>query len=77
MLVVVLAVVLLLSTRAWEKVMPAAAEVNEPASALGTISDHGQSQAADEVRQMPGLSETRQAADAHTRQVDETLAEID
>jgi hypothetical protein len=77
MLLVVLVVVLILATRAWEKVTPTAAEVAEPASPLGPISDHGQTEAAGEVRRLPGLNEMRQNTDQHAQQVEETLAETE
>ncbi len=78
MLLVVLAVVLLIAAKAWKSAAPTALEVATPVGDV-TISDHGASEAAGQVRPggLPGLSDMRRETGTHTQQVEETLQQID
>lgn len=70
MMAVVLAVVLLLATRAWKAVMPTAALALRPGAA-GQIDDHGQKGAGDAIRSgnLPNLRQMGQNTDQHIDQI--------
>jgi hypothetical protein len=78
MLLIVMAVVLVLVAKAWKSVAPEALEASD-ALQSGPLNDHGQSEAANEVRSggLPRLHETRQEADDHNARVEQALDEID
>ncbi len=69
-LIVALVVVLLLAARAWNAVMPVAAQALKP-GASGTVSDHGQKEAGEAVRSgtLPNLKQMGQNTDQHIQQV--------
>jgi hypothetical protein len=72
MLLVVLAVVLLLTARAWNRVgTPAidAAGTSRP----GPPARGERAEAADALRDLPGLEAARQATDAHAQEVEKAL----
>jgi len=76
MLVVVMAIVLWLTAENWKKVAPTALDVN---AAGASVEDHGQTGAAESLRSgdMPRLSDTREATDAHTEDVQAALDSIE
>lgn len=78
MLVVVLAVVLILVARSWKSVAPEAIDVTN-ANADIPFDDHGQTDAADALRDsnMPGLREMQSQTDEHSRRLQDALSEIE
>lgn len=78
MLVVVMAIVLLLVAKAWKKHGAAAIEVSTPAGTF-EVDDHGQTEAAGEVRSggLPNLQQMRQNTTEHADRVQDALEEID
>ena len=74
MLLVVLAVVLLLATRVWDRVMPQVSSISGSDGLVVEPADHGQPEAVNALGQLPNLEQMRQATDAHTAQVDEAMA---
>jgi hypothetical protein len=77
-LLIVMAVVLLMVAKGWKAVAPAALDTQDVLQS-GPLHDHGQNEAADEVRSggMPRLQETRQEADEHNARVEQALTEIE
>ena len=73
-LIVVMAVVLLLVAKAWQRFGPDAIAVTDPASA-GPTDDHGETGAAEELRSgdLPRLQEAQERTDAHAEQVQQAL----
>jgi hypothetical protein len=73
-LLVVLAVVLLLVARSWQSVAPTAIEVSTPAGGTA-VPDHGEAQAAGEVRSgaLPRLDDMRRETGTHAAQVQDAL----
>lgn len=74
MLLVVLAVVLLLVARAWDKTAPAAGPILSGTSGAETVAPHGQPEAADALRNLPGLKDVRTRTDSHAKDVADALA---
>jgi len=72
-LVVALAIVLLLSARAWNAILPVAKQALGPGSA-GAVPDHGQSGAGDAIRsgKLPDLKQMNQNTDQHLQQIKDT-----
>ena len=72
--VLVAAVVLWLTARAWRTVTPAAAQLARPGRPA--VSDHGQTEAAQAIRsgELPDLDEMRRRTDGHGEDVQEALA---
>lgn len=75
LMVVVAAVVLWLTARAWRTVTPAATQLAHPAR-RPPLSDHGQTEAAQALRsgELPDLDEMRRRTDGHQDEVQEALA---
>jgi hypothetical protein len=74
LLIVVMAVILLLATRAWKAVMPTASRIQDPAVAA-PVPDHGQSEAAEELGSpgLPNLDEMRENTSNHAEQMQELM----
>ncbi len=72
-LVVALAIVMLLSARAWKSIFPVAQQVLMPgaAGAPGAVPDHGQTGAGEAIRSgnLPNLKQMNQNTDQHIQQV--------
>jgi len=66
-------IVLLLSARAWNAIMPVAAQAPRPGAA-GTVPDHGQSGAGEAIRSgtLPNLKQMNQYTDQHIQQMKDT-----
>ena len=79
MLVVVLAIVLLLVAKHWQKVGPTALEIKEDGGVPLPVDfdDHGEAGAAGEVRSgnLPGLKEMRTNTGAYSNRLQEALEE--
>ena len=77
-LLIVMAVVLMLVAKTWRTVAPAALDTHD-ALQSGPLNDHGQREAANEVRSggLPGVQETKQEADEHNAAVERMLSEIE
>ncbi len=77
-LLVVLAIVLLLTARSWKSVTPTLAQL-PGAEGSGPISDHGQTGAAEAVREsgLPDLQQMQQTTSEYSDLVQETLKESD
>lgn len=75
-LLIVLAIVLLLATRAWKAVMLAAAQAVKPGAA-GRVNDHGQKGAGEAVRSgnLPDLKQMGASTDRHVQQINEAAKE--
>jgi len=75
---IVTAIVLFLVAKTWRSVAPAALETRDAVHS-GPLNDHGQGEAASEVRSggLPRLEETKQEADEHNARVEQALAEIE
>lgn len=76
MAIVVLLIVMLLSAKAWNAVMPTAAQALAPApktmkDAIRQVDDHGQKEAGDAIRSgnLPDLSKMLDSTNQHIRQV--------
>ncbi len=76
MVLVTLVIVALLVAKNWEKLMPVASEITSEDSP-GPVAPHGQPEAVEALRDLPGLNDMRQAASDRAAEVDETLSEID
>lgn len=74
-LILVMAVVLILTAKAWQKFGPAAIDVSNPE----VISDGGQPEAAATIRSSdtPNLKQTQESTDAHAEQVQEAMDAIE
>lgn len=72
-LIVALVIVLLLSARAWNAILPAAAQAVRPGAA-GTVPDHGQSGAGEAIRSgtLPDLKQMNRNTDQHIQQMKDT-----
>lgn len=77
-LLIVMAVVLMLVANAWREVGPTAIDIHDAVES-GPISDHGQTEAASQVRSggLPGVRETQREANDHNAEVQEALDEIE
>ena len=77
-LLVVLAIVLLLAARSWRSVTPTLSRL-PGAEGTGQVSDHGQIEAAEAVREsgLPDLNQMQQATSEYSDLVQETLKESD
>ena len=73
-LVVVMLVVLLLVSKAWQRFGPAAIAVTDPAAA-GPVDDHGETAAGQALRSgdLPGLQDAKASTDAHAEQIQQAL----
>jgi hypothetical protein len=75
--IVVLLIVMLLSAKAWNAVMPTAAQALAPPGtrqdAIRQVDDHGQKEAGDAIRggTLPDLNKMLQSTDQHINQVQE------
>jgi hypothetical protein len=69
-LILALVIVLLLSARAWNAIMPVAAQALRPGAA-GAVPDHGQSGAGEAIRSgtLPNLKQMNQNTDQHIQQM--------
>lgn len=76
MLVVVLAIVLLIVAKSWEKTGAAAIQVTHPDAPV-VVDDHGETEAGDAVQQgrLPGLRDMRAETADHAKRLEEALAE--
>ncbi len=72
-LIVALVIVLLLSARAWNSILPVAKDALRPGAA-GAVSDHGQSGAGEALRSggLPNLKKMDQNTDQHIQQIKDT-----
>ena len=72
-LIVALVIVLLLTARAWNAIMPVAAQALKPGAA-GAVPDHGQSGAGEAIRSggLPNLKQMNQNTDQHIEQIKDT-----
>ncbi len=72
-LILALVIVLLLSARAWNAIMPVAAQALRPGAA-GAVPDHGQSGAGEAIRSgtLPNLKQMNQNTDQHIQQMKDT-----
>jgi len=72
-MIVVLVVVLLLAARAWNAIMPVAAQALKPGPS-GHVDDHGQTEAGQAVRSgtLPNIKQMGQNTDQHIKQVEDT-----
>ena len=70
--IVVLAILLLLSVRAWKNAAPAAAQALKP-GAPATLPDHGQTDAGKAVRSgnLPNTKKMGENTDAHVQEINE------
>ena len=77
--IVVLVIVLLLAAKAWNTVMPTAAQALTPGGARGTVDDHGQKEAGDAIRSgtLPDLKQMNQSTDQHIHQVEDAAKKQD
>ncbi len=71
-LIVALVIVLLLSARAWNSILPVAKDALRPGA--GAVSDHGQSGAGEAIRSggLPNLKQMDQNTDQHIQQIKDT-----
>jgi hypothetical protein len=75
--IVVLLIVMLLSAKAWNAVMPTAAQALAPPGtrqgAIRQVDDHGQTEVGKEIRSgtLPDLNKMLQSTDQHIKQVQE------
>jgi hypothetical protein len=69
-LIVALLIVLFLTARAWNSILPVAKEVLRP-GAPGAVPDHGQSGAGEAIRSggLPNLKQMDQNTDQHVQQI--------
>jgi hypothetical protein len=74
-LVIVVAVVLYLTARAWSSVAPEAGQITNP-GVPRTVDDPGRAEALEAVREtgLPDLDETRVETAAHAAELEEALA---
>ncbi len=72
-LIVTLVIVLLLSVRSWNSILPVAKQALQPGSA-GGVPDHGQSGAGEAIRSggLPNLKQMNQNTDRHIQQINDT-----
>ena len=77
-LVIVVAVVLYLTARAWSSVAPEARQITNP-DASRMVDDQGRGEAVEAVREtgLPDLDETRTETAAHAAELEEALAATD
>lgn len=68
--IVALLIIMLLSARAWNSIMPVAREALRPGAA-GALPDHGQTGAAEAIRSggLPDLNKMNQNTDQHIQQI--------
>ncbi len=78
LVILVLAILLLLSVRAWRNAAPAAAEALKP-GAPATVPDHGQSDAGKEVRSggLPNIKKMGESTSTHVDQLNEAARNQD
>jgi hypothetical protein len=71
--IVALLIVLLLSARAWNSILPVAKETLRPGAA-GAVPDHGQTGAGEAIRSggLPDLKRMNQNTDQHLQQIKDT-----
>lgn len=76
MLLVVVAIVLLIATEAWKKVMPTASQAIRPDSPQ-SVRANGEEEAAEEIRSgaLPDLNDMKERTGAHSQDVEDTLEE--
>jgi len=76
--ILVLAILLLLSVRAWRNAAPAAAQALKP-GAPATVPDHGQAGAGKEVRSggLPNIKKMGESTGAHADQINEAAKSQD
>ena len=72
-LIVALLIVLFLTARAWNSILPVAKEALRP-GAPGAVPDHGQSGAGEAIRSgtLPNLKQMNQNTDQHIQQMKDT-----
>jgi len=72
-LIVALLIVLFLTARAWNSILPVAKEALRP-GAPGAVPDHGQSGAGEAIRSggLPNLKQMDQNTDQHVQQIKDT-----
>ena len=77
-LVIALAIVLFLASRAWLAMIPAAAEALLPETSA-PVQDHGQSSAGEALRSgtLPNLKQMGQSTNRHIEQLEEAVREQD
>jgi hypothetical protein len=77
-LVIVMAVVLMLVAKSWKTLAPVALDTHDALNS-GPVNDHGQTEAAEEIRsgRLPRLRETKQEADQHNATIEKALSEIE
>ena len=77
-LLIAMTIALVLTARSWRSVAPAAQQVHDAQGATG-FDDHGQADAAGEVRsgEIPNLQDTQRETSEHTARVQEALNEIE
>jgi len=77
-LLIAMAIVLVLVAKSWRSVAPAAQQVQGAQSGI-PMDDHGQAEAANEVRsgELPKLQDTQRETDEHAARIQEALNEIE
>ncbi|GEM_PF-5890051 len=75
---IALAIVLLLAAKSWNASAPAL-QTLPGIEGAGPISDHGRTEAAEALREtgLPDLREMQQNTDAHSKQVQEALSQVE
>ena len=78
MAIVVLVVVLLLASKAWNAVMPKAAQAVTPGNSRG-VDDRGQTGAGDAIRSgtLPDMKQMGRSTDQHLRQIQDAAKKQD
>lgn len=77
-LIIVLLVVMMLATKAWERMAPTARQISNPGVAEGAPA-HGQQEAAEELNSsgLPDMDEMRENTSEHADQVHEILEQAE
>jgi hypothetical protein len=76
--ILALVILLLLTARAWNSVLPAAKQALRPGAA-GTVPDHGQTGAGEAIRSggLPDLKQMNRNTDQHIRDIKDNAKEQD
>jgi hypothetical protein len=79
MAIVVLVIVMLLSAKAWNAVMPTAQQALAPDASKPQVDDHGQKEVGDMIRSgsLPGLKQLGASTDQHIQQVQDAAKKQD
>ena len=74
MVIVVVAVVLLLAAKAWQRMAPEAIDVTRPETA---VSGHGPPEAVNALGELPNLGQMRQNTSEHAAELQKALEETE